>query len=126
MKVLAFSLILFAAAAALGQDKMPPPAKTNNFVVHLQEGFYPSNEVVIAIDGREIYKGTPKTSPILGLAKMIPATSTSSVPVLTFTIPSRKIRWSKQIDLASGSAVGISVAPNGAVTVRQAKEFGYD
>ena len=103
-----------------------PSGATNSFVIHLQEGFYDSREAVIKVEGREVYRGKPKTNPLLGFAAGVSAVATSPHPVVTFTIASKRISWSQQIDLSAGPAVGITVTKSGQVEVRQAPGFGYD
>ena len=105
-----FALILVAGCSRehIQHSAIPTPSSaTNSFVIHLQEGFYDSREAVIAVDGREVYRGTPKTNPLLGFATRVSAVATSPRPVVTFTVTSKGISWSQQIDLSAGSAVGI-------------------
>jgi hypothetical protein len=106
--------LLFALTVMVGCSRdqaqhsvIPAPSgATNGFVIHLQEGFYDSREAVITVDGFEVYRGTPKTNPVLGFAAGVSAVATSPHPVVTFTIASKGIRWSQQIDLSAGAAVG--------------------
>ena len=125
-------LIAIAATIAWSQELAPhspppePSGATNSFTIHLQEGFYQNRETVIKVDGREVYRGTPKTMPTLGLATVIPVRMVAQHPVIAFTMPDTQIRWSKQIDLSAGTALGISVQTNGVVKVLQAKGFAYD
>jgi hypothetical protein len=104
-----------------------PPGATNNFAIHLQEGFYEGYEVIIKVDGREVYKGIPRTMPMLGIATAVSVNTASSHPMVNFTMPSKHIDWSRQIDLNAGPFLGISVEINGTVLLRQsAQEPGYD
>jgi len=103
-----------------------PTGGTNSFAIHMQEGFYQGREVVITIDGAPVYRGKPTTRAVLGLAEIISITATSIHPVVTFAIPSKRISWSKQIDLNVGVTLGISVSKDGKLEVRQAAGFGYD
>lgn len=102
----------------------PPKAPTSAFSIHLQEGFTGS-EVIVGVDGAEVYRGKPSTNPVRGLAKVIPATEQSNIPVLKIEIPDQKISWTTTVDLNKGATVGISVS-NGCITMRQANAFGYD
>ena len=102
-----------------------PPGATNGFGIHLQEGFSQDHDVIVTIDGREVYRGKPKTKPLMGFAAAVPAASTSSHPVVTLTIEG--IRWSQEIDLSAGKALGIFLTTNNQVRVRQqTASFGYD
>jgi len=111
---------------ALQSPPVHPSEKNGQFVIHLQGGFTQGHEAIIQVDGREVYRGVPKTSPALGLAKQIPVQANSSHPVVTLTMPETRIHWSKDIDLSAGRALGISVGTNGIVTFHQAKNFLYD
>ena len=127
--------ILLALALMVGCSReqgpqsamVTPPGATNGFGIHLQEGFSQGQEVIVTIDGREVYRGTPKTKPLLGFAAAVPAASTSSHPIVTLTIPTEGIRWSLEIDLRAGKALGLSLTTNNQVRVRQqTASFGYD
>jgi hypothetical protein len=126
--------ILLGTAVVVGwsQESAPhppsliPSGATNELVVHLQDGFYGNREVVVKVDGREVYRGLPETSPVLGLAKLIPVKTTSLHPIVIFAMPGEHITWSNQVNLSAGTALGIIIQTNGVVKVRQAKEFGYD
>jgi hypothetical protein len=96
------------------------------FFIHLQEGFSGERQAVITVDGREVYRGKPKTFDQLGLAQVVPVTNSSARPVLIFRIPDRNLTWSNKVDLASGTALGISMTTNGAVQFLQSTNFGYD
>lgn len=119
-------VVLLAITQASSQTPGQASTATNSFFIHLQEGFNQNLEAVIEVDGREVYRGTPKTSPVLGLAEQIAVEAKSRNPVVTFTVPSKLIEWSKKIDLSAGAALGISLQPNGAIKIRQAKAFAYD
>jgi hypothetical protein len=103
-----------------------PSGATNSFVIHLQEGFYRGREVVMTVDGREVFRGTPKTKAVLGFAEGIAVTATSGHPVVAFSIPSRGIHWTQRVDLSAGAALGIVLTKSGAVEVRQAASFEHD
>ena len=103
-----------------------PSGATNNFVIHLQEGFYQGRDAVITVDGREVYRGTPKTGAVLGFAGGVAVTATSGQPVVTFSMPGTQASWTQRVDLTKGAALGITVTKSGAVEVRQAARFGYE
>ena len=104
----------------------PPPGATNGFVIHLQGGFDQSRETIITVDGREVYRGSPKTNPLLGLAGTVSVSATSAHPVVTLKVPAGGVDWSKKIDLKEGAALGISVNTNGQIRFSQRGGFGYD
>lgn len=108
------------------QSTLPAVIKTNRFVIHLQEGFYENRQAVIAVDGNEVYRATPKTSWGVGLAAMVPVTNVSSQPVVVFSVPSMSVTWSNRIDLGSGGALGFSLRTNGQIRVLQSTNFFYD
>jgi hypothetical protein len=103
-----------------------PPGATNALMIHLQEGFDGGREIIIAVDGRQVYKGTPKTDPRLGLAGRVSAAAISDHPIVTLEIPTGGVGWSQKIDLKAGAALGVSVSTNGHVQYWQRDGFGYD
>jgi hypothetical protein len=125
-------LIASIAVLAFAQQKQPPPSKnakppaTNFFAIHLQIGFDGKTDVLVMVDGHEAYRGKPKTTEKLGLAKVISVLSNTNRPTVTFSMPARRIKWSKQIDLRAGKALGLGVEANGRVRMLQAKRFDYD
>ena len=125
-------LLTLATLVGCGREQphryvMPvSPDATNTFVIHLQEGFDGSCEALVTVDGREVYRGKPTSNPVVGLADTFSAAAASPRPVVSFTIPSRQITWTQQLDLTAGATVGITVNKTGQVEVRQAAEFGYD
>jgi hypothetical protein len=126
-RLFALTVILGCGREQARRSVIPTPSgATNGFVIHMQEGFYQSREAVITVDGREVYRGTPKTKAVLGFAEGISVTATSAHPVVTFTMPGKGIAWSQKIDLSAGAALGISVTKDAQVQFRQATGFGYD
>jgi hypothetical protein len=125
-------LIASIATLAFAQPKQPTPSKnakpvaTNFFSIHLQIGFDGKSEVTVNVDGHEAYRGKPRTKETLGLAQMISVLSITNRPTVSLSIPSKRIKWSKQIDLRAGRALGLGVEASGKVRVLQAKRFGYD
>ena len=126
--------LVFALSALLGcgreqarHSTIPTPSgATNSFVIHLQEGFYQGREAVITVDGREVYRGTPKTRAVLGFAEGVAVTATSGHPVVTFSMPGTRTSWTQKVDVSAGAALGITLTKSGVVEVRQAAGFGYD
>lgn len=108
------------------EQTSPHSGATNSFVIHLQGGFDQSRETIIAVDGREVYRGSPKTSPLLGLAGTVSVVATSGHPVVTLKVPTGGVDWSKTVDLKEGAALGISVSTNGSIQFLQRNGFGYD
>lgn len=98
---------------------------TNNFAIHLQEGFYERREVIITVDGRVVYKDIPTTGGF-GFAGKVSVTTWSTRPVVSFIMPDKGIIWVEQIDLNKGAALGIYVTENGRVRVQQAASFAYE
>ena len=115
-----------AAPAQAPQAPTPAVGVTNRFVIHLQEGFCGKRQVVITVDGLEVYKARPKTSEVTGLAKMVSVTNASAHPVVRFSIPSSSLIWSNRMDLASGSALGFKLTTNGQIRALQSTNFFYD
>ena len=126
--------LIFALTAIAGCSReqarhsiIPTPSgATNSFVIHLQEDFYQSREAVVTVDGRKVYRGAPKTSPVLGFAEGVSVTATSPHPIVTFSMASKGITWSQKVDLSAGAALGFSVTKEGQVQFLQAAGFGYD
>lgn len=77
---LCFIIALSVYAQAMGQAKLEviPRTATNNFIIHLQEGFYGQN-TAISVDGRLVYSGTPCTDPRVGLAGTVLTTNISAL-----------------------------------------------
>jgi hypothetical protein len=95
--------------------------------IDLQDGFKHGHETIITIDGREVYRGTPKTDERLGLAETVSVISASTRPVVVLTVSAEGIRWSQRIDLSAGHCLGVSLSPGGQVRiVQQTNGFGYD
>jgi hypothetical protein len=126
--------VLFAMTLVGGCRKAPeqkstitlPPAGANNrFYIDFQEGFFGNDEIVVEIDGHEVYRGYPETDQRIGLAEHFVTASASTQPVLAVTIPGKKIHWSKQIDLSQG-AVGISLTNSGLHVQQSVGGFGYE
>lgn len=126
---------LLALALALGcdgeqrpQSVVPAaPATGNKLLIHLQEGFTRGSEIAITIDGREVYRGTPKTNELTGFAAQVQATPASTRPVVGLSVPAEGIGWSQKIDLSAGQFLGISLDPRQQVCTRQVTTgFGYD
>jgi hypothetical protein len=119
-------LVALATLAGCSHSVIPAsPSAAIRFSIQLQEGF-DGRETIIAVNGRGVYKGRPRTDPRLGLAAAISAGATSTHTVVTLAIPSRRIRWSQRFDLSAGHAVGISVFPSGSMEVHQASKFEYE
>jgi hypothetical protein len=94
------------------------------FEIHLQDGF-DGKAVTITVDGATAYTGRPKTNNLLGIAEVIKAKAATRSPIIGLASPDMGIKWSMQVDLDKGQAVGLS-ARGGSVVMRQAKGFGYD
>ena len=103
------------------------PTAGNSLNIDLQEGFTRGSEVIITIDGREAYRGTPTTKEVLGFAAHVPATAATTRPVVALSVPAEGISWSQAIDLSAGHALGISLTANKQVRLLQrTAAFGYD
>ncbi len=133
-RVVARSAIIgVIATLGCGREQVQPPSRApappdaeHGLVIHLQEGFHRGLDAVITIDEREVYRGVPETSPVLGFAECVSVAAASARPRVTFALPGKQISWSQQIDLSAGAALGISVTEDGAVKIRQAPAFAYD
>jgi hypothetical protein len=103
-----------------------PNDGTNHFVIHLQEGFSGHRQAFVAVDGREVYRDSPRTTEVLGLAAVISVTNASAHPVVTFRIPSANVTWSNRVDLSKGQALGFSLIDQGKIRVLQSTGFLYE
>jgi hypothetical protein len=119
--------LLFLLGANSGCSRKTNTHQMNNLEVHLQSSFSGNDEVTVTVDGREIYKGKPKSDPILGAATGVTVSNVSAHPILTFSMPSKSIYWSNQINLSAGKAIGFSWMPinSNGLEVRQATNFIY-
>lgn len=114
----------FAGAGFSGT--VTPNELTNQFSIHLQDGFDGKHRVVVRVDQREIYNAVPKTSPLTGLAAFIAVTNVSAHPIVVLNIEGLSESWSNKVDLTAGRALGLEVLTNGSIRARQASRFGYD
>jgi hypothetical protein len=118
--------LVVAAFAQIPQSPNPADSTTRRFFIHLQEGFNGKQQVVVTVDGLEVYKATPKTSELTGLAALVSFTNAPAHPVVQFSIPSLNVNWSNRVDLASGVALGFALSANSQVRVLQSTNFFYD
>jgi hypothetical protein len=119
--LVALALIVGCDRGQQPQPVTPTRAAGNALNIHLQDGFRRGSEVIITIDGREVYRGRPKTVETVGLAAKVPATAATTRPVVALTVPAEGISWSQEIDLSAGHALGISLTANQQVRLLQGK-----
>lgn len=126
-------IIVLAVMAGCSQERPSqsatptPPAAPHILLIHLQEGFYHSHEVTISVDGREVYRGTPQTNPLVGFAKGVSISASPDHPTITFEIPAAGVKWSEKIDLNADMALGISITADNRVQIRRGPAaLGYE
>ena len=116
----------FSQQISTNVPTLKPAGTTNTFYIDLQDGYDGSNEVMVAIDDREVYRGKPKTPVLAGCANQIVVRVSSPNPVVSLEMPASKVKWSKKFDLTAGRNIGLSVETNGVVDMQQKRGFAYD
>lgn len=126
-----FIFIMTFAVSGFSQQTTTntPPVKTaskeNVLFVDLQDGYDGSHEVVICVDGHEVYRGKPKTNPVKGPAGKCYARASSSHPVVSLEVLASHIKWSRELDLAKGGNIGLSVITNDVIILQKNGGYGY-
>lgn len=126
------ALILLVAGACCdrreeSRPRAAPPLvnSTKVFCVDLQDGFTGA-KVIVSVDNRAVYRGTPTTNPVLGFADSFSAEAGANPSTLRVQCPSQSVDISKQIDLRKGKTIGISLASGQLRLLQQDHGFGYD
>ncbi len=93
--------------------------------VDLQEGFT-GEPVTVLVDGKELYRGTPKTRQQIGLAESRSFDLPTHRLTLTVALPSSDLSGSMEVDLREDVWVGVVLSPEKQIQLRSAPTpFGY-
>jgi len=103
-----------------------PASSTNTFSVVLLDGFDGKDTVVLAIDGREVYKGKPKSPVLAGCAASLWVTAATPQPVVSLEWPATHTKWSSKFDLSAGLFISLSIETNGVAAAQRKTGGGYD
>lgn len=98
--------------------------KTQDISLHLQEGFF-GKRVIVSVNARVIFDGTPETDPRLGQAATTNFDTNSRYVDLNIQIPSDGINSTTIVDLNQAKGIGVSIR-QGKVSIVQKDYFGYD
>jgi hypothetical protein len=93
--------------------------------IDFQDGFT-GETAVLRVDGKEIYRGQPRTRTQIGRADTrifeLPAQSVT----LEFELAAKNARKSLSVDLSRDQYIGINLDPSGSVSFRTSSTpFGY-
>ncbi len=93
--------------------------------VDLQEGFT-GEPVTVLVNGKELYRGTPKTRQQIGFAESRSFDLPSERHSLTVAMPSSGLSKSMDLDLHQDVWVGVVLSPEKSFLLRTATTpFGY-
>jgi hypothetical protein len=93
--------------------------------IDLQEGFS-GEPVVVLLNGKEVYRGTPKTRTQIGLADSKSFDLPSQQLKLEVATPLSGVSESLDVDLFQDTYVGVTLSSDGAIALRLSLEpFGY-
>ena len=93
--------------------------------VDLQEGFS-GDTILLLLNGREVYRGNPKTRMQIGLADSRSYDLPAQNLTLEVAAPVSGISKSLGIDLSHDVYVGVTLSQDGVISMRSSTEpFGY-
>jgi len=93
--------------------------------VDLQEGFS-GETIILLLNGSEVYRGTPKTRTQIGLADSRSFDLPSQRLTIEVAKPLSGVSESLDLDFFQDLYVGVSLSPNGGISLRSSLEpFGY-
>ncbi len=93
--------------------------------VDLQEGFT-GEPVTVLVNGKELYRGTPKTRQQIGFAESRSFDLQSEHLSLTVAMPTSGLSKSMDLDLRQDVWVGVNFSPEKSIVLRTASTpFGY-
>lgn len=93
--------------------------------VDLQEGFS-GETVVVLLNGQEVYRGTPKTRMQISRADSRSFDLPPQHLTLEVAVPRSGVSQSLELDLFQDVYVGVTLSPEGAISLRSSSEpFGY-
>ena len=93
--------------------------------VDLQEGFS-GETVIVRLNGREVYRGAPKTRMQIGLADSRSFDLPPQPLTLEVATPLTGVSTSLELGMVQNVCVGVTLSPDGAISLRSSLEpFGY-
>lgn len=93
--------------------------------VDLQEGFS-GETVVLRLNGKEVYRGSPKTRMQIGLADSQSFDLPAQPLTLEVVLPLSGVSKSVDVDLLQGLYVGVTLSSDGVISLHSSLEpFGY-
>jgi len=110
-----------AVASSTNQVAIP-----NQLAIHLQSGFDGKRDVIITVNGREIYHGKPETNPLIERADAVAVTNLPPHPMVVFMMPDTGLIWSNRVDLTNGTFLAINITTNGKIRTAQATNLFYE
>jgi hypothetical protein len=92
--------------------------------IALQEGFQ-DDEVIVRVDGREVFHGDVRTRKQIGLAKRLVTDAAGGRAMVTIELPARGLKAELSVDVARTPHVGCSLEDGELQLTSQADRFRY-